>query len=86
VGKEFQAESEKRPADGSSAPLGSDEALGIQHHQRPAIWRHADGFAAKEIRSGLEDAAHEAGEYESLRRIAQVLKARSPDLAGKLGW
>ena len=86
VGEEFQAGSEKRLADSGSAPLVSDQALGIQDDQRPGTWRRADRDAAEKIGSALEDAAHESGEYESLRRVAKVLRARSPDVAGKLGW
>src|SRR6266508_1186447 len=77
VGEEFQAGSEKRLADSGSAPLVSDQALGIQDDQRPGTWRRADGNAVERIGSALEDAAHESGEYESLRRIAKVLRARS---------
>jgi hypothetical protein len=86
VGEELQAGSENGPADGGSAPLGSDHALGIVDHQGPGIWRRADGDAANTVRSALEGAALEAGEQESLRRIAKVLKARSPGVAAELGW
>jgi hypothetical protein len=87
VGGEFQAGSENGPADGGSAPLGSDQALGMVDPQGPGIWRRADRDAAKNmVRSALEGAALEAGEQESLRRIAKVLKARSPGVAAELGW
>jgi Histidine kinase-, DNA gyrase B-, and HSP90-like ATPase len=38
------------------------------------------------IRTVLEDAAREAGEYDSLQRIIAALRTRSPRLADELGW
>jgi hypothetical protein len=41
---------------------------------------------AERVRSALEDAAQAAGEDHSLRRIIEVLRVRSPQMADELGW
>jgi hypothetical protein len=87
VRQEFQAGSEaEHPAEGRSAPPGFDRALGMQDGETPDSTRRTDRDAVERIGSALEDAAREAGEHESLRRITKVLRARFPDVAAKLGW
>jgi hypothetical protein len=38
------------------------------------------------VRTALEYAAREAGEYDSLQRIIAALRTRSPRVADQLGW
>jgi hypothetical protein len=86
VGEGFRAGSEESSVDGRSAPPDLKEALAMPNGHRSDSLRRPDGDAAERIGSALEDAAREAGQHESLLRIAKVLRARFPDVADRLGW